>query len=289
MPANPVQLAVCARRLTFYLDNCDDTMAVVAPPPSSSLRRRALPAVTALLANEALDLINVPGANSSLAQQAQEWIASLKPRILQAPANNDQDAQEQVSRIEQYIQLVEAAANVISDLDVSHQDETTATFLLQLQEFHEYLDSTRTELQDLQDQRSMVKFARQVEIRSRLDEKQNEIWDQAILFCLGNGLLANHATARLQANLNRCLEIQNSSNERVRWLEYQTPPMFLSKPQNLKTKRPPFTTPENQKTKIYAPHSRVQELEHDPAPPASAVEKHTAYFGAVQLESQFEF
>ncbi|KAG9121749.1 hypothetical protein FRC07_002162 [Ceratobasidium sp. 392] len=205
-------------------------MAVVVPPPSSSLRKRALPAVAALLANEALDLVNVPGANNNLSQQVQAWITSLKadanqPRILQAPANNDQDAQEQVSRIEQYIQLVEAAANVISDLKVVHQDETTATFLLQLQEFHD----TRTELQDLQDQRSMVKFARQVEIRSRLDEKQNEIWDQAILFCLGNGLLANHATAQLHANLCRCLEMHSGSDERFRRLEYQVSVLQLAR------------------------------------------------------------
>ncbi|KAG8719291.1 hypothetical protein FRC09_011378 [Ceratobasidium sp. 395] len=106
-------------------------MAAVIVPTPGPLRRRALPAGAALLATEALDLVNVPAA-STLAQQAQDWLRSLK-----APAHNDHDARGLVSRVEQYISLVEAAASVISDLDTAHQNEGTATFLYQLQVFYE--------------------------------------------------------------------------------------------------------------------------------------------------------
>ncbi|KAG8792898.1 hypothetical protein FRC12_004554 [Ceratobasidium sp. 428] len=158
-------------------------MAAVIAPTSVPLRRRALPAGVALLATEALDLVNVPAAGT-LAQQAQDWLRSFRPGILQAPAHNDHDARALVSRVEQYISLVEVAANAISDLDTAHQNDGTATFLYQLQSFYDYLTNTRAELRELQNQQTLVKFACQTEIKNLLDQKQDELMNQAILFCV---------------------------------------------------------------------------------------------------------
>ncbi|KAG8718335.1 hypothetical protein FRC09_012813 [Ceratobasidium sp. 395] len=144
-------------------------MAAVITPTPAPLRRRALPAGAALLATEALELVNLP-ATGILARQAQGWLRSLK-----APAHNDHDARGLVSRVEQYISLVEAAANVINGLDTAHQNEGATTFLYQLQEFYDYLTNARAELHELQNQQSLVKFACQTEIKSRLDEKQAEL------------------------------------------------------------------------------------------------------------------
>ncbi|KAG9123959.1 hypothetical protein FRC07_013371 [Ceratobasidium sp. 392] len=207
-------------------------MVAVVPPAPNPLRRHALRAGTALFATEALDLVNVPGVNP-LVHQAHEWIASLKtdmnqPRILQAPENNDQDARELTSRIELYSQLLETAADIINELDTGDQNDSTAANLLQVQEFHEYLSNTRAELQVLQAQCSIVKFACQTEIKSRLDRKHEEILSQAILFCLKNSLLANHTAALFHGKLvslqTRLFEeMQRSSDERFRRLEYQQP------------------------------------------------------------------
>ncbi|KAG8718334.1 hypothetical protein FRC09_012812 [Ceratobasidium sp. 395] len=183
-------------------------MADVTAPSSSNLRRRALPAGAALLATEALGLANIPAA-STLAQHAQDWLKSLK-----APGHNDQDARGLMSRIEQYISLVEAADAVVSTLDTAHQGEGTATFLYQLRGFHDYLCKTRVELRGLQVKRPTVKFACQKEIKNRLDDKQDELLSQAILFCLKNGLLANQTAAQSQ-------ERQCNSEERLSRLEYE--------------------------------------------------------------------
>ncbi|KAG8737259.1 hypothetical protein FRC10_008387, partial [Ceratobasidium sp. 414] len=150
--------------------------AVIAPAPAP-LRRRALHAGAALLATGALELVNVPATNG-LAQQAQSWLATLR-----APENNDQNAREQATRTEEYAQLVETTGNMIGELGAAHQDESTSTFLFQLQQFHEYLNNALAELQNLQTQRALVKFACQAEIKNRLDAKQDEILNQVILFC----------------------------------------------------------------------------------------------------------
>ncbi|KAG8719290.1 hypothetical protein FRC09_011377 [Ceratobasidium sp. 395] len=203
-------------------------MTIIAAPPPAPLRRRVLPAGAALLATEALDLVNLPAAGS-LAQHAHEWIKSLKvsytllflrlkrqtdtnqPRILQAPANNDQDARDLTCHIDRYIRLAETAVNFVSDPDTAYQDESTARFLLQLQVFH---DGLRAELDGLQDERLMVKLACQTDIKSRLDEKREEILNQAILFCLEIGLFANCTAAQSH-------ERQRSGDERLRQLELQ--------------------------------------------------------------------
>ncbi|KAG8792899.1 hypothetical protein FRC12_004555 [Ceratobasidium sp. 428] len=183
-------------------------MADVVNPSSGALRKRALPAGAALLATEALGLASIPAANT-LAQQAQDWLKSLK-----APAHNDQDARGLTSRIKQYISLVEEAATVVGALDTAHQGEGTATFLYQLQEFYDYLCTTRVELRDLQNKPSTVKFTCQKEIKNRLDDKQDELFSQAILFCLKNGLLANQTAAQSQGR-------QCNSDERFGRPEYQ--------------------------------------------------------------------
>ncbi|KAG8704388.1 hypothetical protein FRC08_002255 [Ceratobasidium sp. 394] len=205
--------------------------AVIAPTPTP-LRRRALRAGTTLLAAGALDLVNVPAANG-LAQQAQGWLASLRPHILQAPENNDQNAREQATRAEQYAQLVETTGNIIGELGAAHQDENVSAFLLRLQQFHEYLNKAHAELQNLQTQHGLVKFACQADIKNCLDEKQDEILSQTILFCLENGLLANRATAQSQENITNLRrhveEIQHGSDERIRHLEHQVSVLYLTR------------------------------------------------------------
>ncbi|KAG8719292.1 hypothetical protein FRC09_011379 [Ceratobasidium sp. 395] len=193
-------------------------MADVTTPSSSTLRRGALPAGAALFATETLGLASIPAVNT-LGQQAQDWLKSLradtnKPDILQAPAHNDQQARGLMSRIEQYISLVEAADIVVGALDTTRQGEGTATFLYQLREFHDYVCKTRVELRGLQDKRPIVKFACQKEIKNHLDDKQDELLSQAILFCLKNGLLANQTAAQSQ-------ERQCNSDERLGRLEHR--------------------------------------------------------------------
>ncbi|KAG8792897.1 hypothetical protein FRC12_004553 [Ceratobasidium sp. 428] len=214
-------------------------MATDIAPVPVQLRRRVFPAGAALLAAEALDLVNLPAANN-LAQHVHEWVKSLKvsyilpfsrlnrqtdtnqPRILQAPANNDQDARDLTSYIDRYVWLAETAANFISDLDAAYQNESTAKFLLQLQGFHEYLGGLRTELESLQDERLMVKLACQTDIKSRLDEKREELLDQTILFCLEIGLFANCTAAQSRQR-------QRSSDERLRQLECQVSALCLAR------------------------------------------------------------
>ncbi|KAG9075407.1 hypothetical protein FS749_012931, partial [Ceratobasidium sp. UAMH 11750] len=135
--------------------------------------------------------------------------------------NNDQNAREQATRAEQYAQLVAITGNIVS------------AFLLRLQQFHEYLNKAHAELQNLQTQHTLVKFACQADIKNCLDEKQDEILNQTILFCLGNGLLANRATAQSQENImnlrHHVEEIRHGSDERFRHLEHQVSVLYLTK------------------------------------------------------------
>ncbi|KAG8687365.1 hypothetical protein FRC08_012000, partial [Ceratobasidium sp. 394] len=87
-------------------------MAAVLVPTHNPLRRRAFRDGAILLANEAADLVDIPAA-TNVARALRESAASLRPRVLQVPAANDQNAQEQLVLIERYAELIEATANSI--------------------------------------------------------------------------------------------------------------------------------------------------------------------------------
>ncbi|KAG9124037.1 hypothetical protein FRC07_013116 [Ceratobasidium sp. 392] len=114
-------------------------MAAVLPPNPDPLRRRAVRDGTLLLTNQAANLVNVP-ATRNAAHDLRAFIATLKPRVLQAPGLNDENAQEQAVSIDGYEQHVEAISAAMYQLEVNHNG-TAADFMVLLKEFDEYLAS----------------------------------------------------------------------------------------------------------------------------------------------------
>ncbi|KAG9099891.1 hypothetical protein FRC06_004731 [Ceratobasidium sp. 370] len=157
-------------------------MAAVLAPNPNPLRRRAFRDGAMLLANEAVDLVNVPAA-TNVARALREWSASLRPRVLQVPATNNQNAQEQAAVIERYARLIEDTADSISRLGTTTEGNS-AVFLLLFQQFHEYLVAAHTEIEDLQNQPPTVRFLSQSEVTRRLEKLHEEIHNRVILFCV---------------------------------------------------------------------------------------------------------
>ncbi|KAG9095610.1 hypothetical protein FRC06_009630, partial [Ceratobasidium sp. 370] len=177
-------------------------MATALAPNPVSLRRRAAGNGTLLLANQATALVNVPAVGNA-ARVLREVAKSLKPHILQAPKANDQDAQEQVALIEQYGDLLEGISGRMSQLE---ETEFSAESLALFREFDEYLANASYELQTLQKESLVVKFTSQTEIKHSLDAKREEILGHILMFSFKNGLLANYAIARSEADFERVVE-----------------------------------------------------------------------------------
>ncbi|KAG8717961.1 hypothetical protein FRC09_013357 [Ceratobasidium sp. 395] len=185
-------------------------MATVLAPVLAPLRRRrrTLHGGALLLANQAANLVNVPAAGNA-AHDIRAFVASLKPRILQAPGENDQNAREQVIEIQQCAQLLATFSKAISRLDDVDYESPTVDLLTLLDRFNEYLSDADAELKDLLQQSLTVKFARQAEITRLLEDKKEETLNCIMIFCFENGLLANYASAHTQADLNRFIGTVN--------------------------------------------------------------------------------
>ncbi|KAG9090821.1 hypothetical protein FS749_000262 [Ceratobasidium sp. UAMH 11750] len=190
-------------------------MAAVLAPNPNPLRRRAFRDGAILLANEAVDLVNVPAA-TNVTRALREWAASLR-----VPAANDQNAQKQLVLIERYAELIEATANSISRLGVS-TGGNSAAFLLLFQQFNEYLVTAYTEIQDLQNQTPATKFLSQSEVTRRLERLHEDIHNRVNLFFLEHGLLNSYATMQSQENFDRLMQ-------KVQILEHELSVLFLAK------------------------------------------------------------
>ncbi|KAG8713797.1 hypothetical protein FRC09_018316 [Ceratobasidium sp. 395] len=199
--------------------------AVLAPAPAPlHRRRRTLHEGALLLANQAASLVNVPAAGNA-AHDIRTFVTSLKPRILQAPRENDQNAREQVIEIQQCAQLLATFSEAISRLEDVDSNSPTVDLLTLLGQFNEYecfsasschtqadsspryLSDVDVELKNLLQQSLTVKFARQTEITRLLDAKKEETLNRIVMFCFENGLLANYASAQTQADLSRLIEM----------------------------------------------------------------------------------
>ncbi|KAG8744861.1 hypothetical protein FRC12_014719 [Ceratobasidium sp. 428] len=176
--------------------------AVLAPVPALRRRRRTLHDGALLLANQAVNLVNVPAATNA-ADDIRAFVASLKPRMLQAPGENDQNAREQFMNVQQQAQPIIAISQAINQLEGVDSNGTAADFLALLDQLSKYLSDTGVELQHLQQQSLTVKFARQTEITRLLDAKKEETLNRIMIFCFENGLLANYASTQIQTDLNR--------------------------------------------------------------------------------------
>ncbi|KAG9074415.1 hypothetical protein FS749_014023 [Ceratobasidium sp. UAMH 11750] len=195
-------------------------MAAVLAPDPNPLRRRAFRDGAILLANEAADLVDIPAA-TNVARALREWAASLRPRVLQVPAANDQNAREQAALIERYAGLIETTAHSISRLGAS-TGGNSAAFLLLFQEFDEYFVAAYTEIQELQSQTSTTKFLSQSEVTRRLEKLHEDIHNRVILFCLEHGLLNSYATIQSQDNLDQLAR-------KVQILEHELGILFLAR------------------------------------------------------------
>ncbi|KAG8704450.1 hypothetical protein FRC09_003527 [Ceratobasidium sp. 395] len=175
---------------------------VLAPAPAPlHRRRRTLHDGALLLANQAVNLVNVPAATNA-ADDIRAFVAALK-----APGENDQNTREQFINVQQHAQPIMAISQAISQLEGVDSNGTATDFLALLDQLSKYLSDTGAELQALQQQSLTVKFARQTEITRLLDAKKEETLNRIIVFCLENGLLANYASARTQTDLNRFIGI----------------------------------------------------------------------------------
>ncbi|KAG8792895.1 hypothetical protein FRC12_004551 [Ceratobasidium sp. 428] len=119
-----------------YNIDIDSRMAAVLAPSLAPLPRRAFRDGALLLANRAANLINVPAARN-VARELRMLAKAMKPRILQAPAVNDDNAREQTSDLEQYAEFIEDIAERISKLELLNLSGTSAEFWGLLQEFDE--------------------------------------------------------------------------------------------------------------------------------------------------------
>ncbi|KAG8728484.1 hypothetical protein FRC12_021698 [Ceratobasidium sp. 428] len=117
--------------------------AVLAPVPAPLHRRRCtLHDGALLLANRAVNLVNVPAATNA-ADDIRAFVASLKvdanqPRILQAPGENDQNAREQLINVQQHAQHIMAIAQAISQLEGVDSYGTVTDFLALLDQLSKY-------------------------------------------------------------------------------------------------------------------------------------------------------
>ncbi|KAG8700473.1 hypothetical protein FRC09_005931 [Ceratobasidium sp. 395] len=181
-------------------------MADVLPPNSAPLRRRTLRDGTLLLANQAANLVNVP-ATRNAAHDLRAFVASLRPRILQAPGLNDQNAREQVVNIQHHAQLITAISEAMSQIEGVNSSEPAADFVALLGQFNEYLLNTHAELQYLQQRSLAVKFACQDDITRLLEAKREETLNRIVAFCFENGLIANYTSVQTQADLKQFMEL----------------------------------------------------------------------------------
>ncbi|KAG8741531.1 hypothetical protein FRC12_015633 [Ceratobasidium sp. 428] len=183
--------------------------AVLAPVPAPlHRRRRTLHDGALLLANQAVNLVNVPAATNA-ADDIRAFVASLKPRMLQAPGENDQNAREQLINVQRQTQPIIAISQAISQLEGVDTNGTATDFLGLLDQLNKYLSDTGAELQDLQQQSLTVKFARQAEITRLIDARKEETLNRIMIFCFENGLLANYASARTQTDFNQFMGMVN--------------------------------------------------------------------------------
>ncbi|QRV85515.1 hypothetical protein RhiJN_13533 [Ceratobasidium sp. AG-Ba] len=184
------------------------------------LRRNNIRGGTTLLASGAAALINIPAVDS-LARQAQDWLKSLKPHVLQVPEQNDRGVQDQAARIEEYAKLLDNIGSVTGDFSSYHTGDMDS-FLFQMQVFDDYLTSVRKDLLSLQQQQYSTKFSNEVEIRSYLERKKAGISDQTISFCLRNGLTTSHLAARSHEQATQRLdEFLSHTDSRFESLERQ--------------------------------------------------------------------
>ncbi|KAG8719287.1 hypothetical protein FRC09_011374 [Ceratobasidium sp. 395] len=173
-------------------------MAAVLAPSPVPLPRRAFRDGTLLLANRAANLINVPAARN-IARELRTLAKAMKPHILQAPAVNEENAQQQTNNIQQYAEYVETIAERISQLDGVDLSGTAGELWELLQEFDEYISNAIEELQGLQAESIAVKFACQNEITRRLDAKREETMWRVLAFDSKLSLLANYTIIQTQA------------------------------------------------------------------------------------------
>ncbi|KAG8792893.1 hypothetical protein FRC12_004549 [Ceratobasidium sp. 428] len=179
-------------------------MAAVLAPNPTTLRRRTFRDGTILLANRAVDLINLPAARN-VARELRALAVALKPRILQAPGVNDENAREQTNNLELYAEWIETIAERMSPHGVDL--DGTAEFWGLVREFDEYLSNAVQELQEPQRQSTTVKLACQNEITRRLEAKKENTLNHVISFCFKICLLACCVATQTQADVKQLMEL----------------------------------------------------------------------------------
>ncbi|KAG8792313.1 hypothetical protein FRC12_006499 [Ceratobasidium sp. 428] len=185
-----------------------------------TLRRRTFREGTFLLANRAVDLVNLPAARN-VAHGLRALAVALK-----APGVNDENAREQTNNLELYAEWIETIASRMSQHGVD-LDGTVAEFWGLVREFDEYLSNAVQELQELQQLSTTVKLACQNEITRCLDAKKEDTLNRVITFCFKICLLACCIATQTQVDVKQLIELMDvrlraerlNCDERIKRLE----------------------------------------------------------------------
>ncbi|QRV91246.1 hypothetical protein RhiJN_19264 [Ceratobasidium sp. AG-Ba] len=190
-----------------------DTLQPVGVP----LRRRILRNGVKLLANEAMDAMNVPLV-TDLNHILGNWVRTLRPLVLQVPSTNEESASEQAGRIKEFIEFAERFINETNNLNQEGNHSVDEISLL-VAKLVEYLSHLEHEVDALRKHTRLMKFASQSDIYHLLEAKKEEMMNHIVLFCFKNNLLANSVIARSYNDMQEFMQLVTHKLESYQFVE----------------------------------------------------------------------
>ncbi|KAG8746557.1 hypothetical protein FRC11_012665, partial [Ceratobasidium sp. 423] len=132
---------------------------------------------TILAVSEAAKLVNIPIAQD-VAHHIRKMAIALKPSVLQASKDNDTNAGELAEWVRQSMDVLNTAFEYMERVGFleTNDGSEVAAYLVELQELQYHLLRVHTELQDMQNSQYSTKLASQSQIRDRIIELKEELW-----------------------------------------------------------------------------------------------------------------
>ncbi|KAG8685174.1 hypothetical protein FRC11_010990 [Ceratobasidium sp. 423] len=182
-----------------------------------TLSRRDLQNGTILAVTQAAKLVNIPIAQDVVCH-VRKMATALKPSVLQAPKDNDTSARELAKCVKQLVDALDRASEYIDKtgfLEMDGSDEVLG-HLVELDKLRDHLSQVHSELQAIQDVQYSTKLASQSQIRNRILELKEELWQNNIQISAYTHAILMHvyyATAQAQRDTRHDL------GQRIRTLD----------------------------------------------------------------------
>ncbi|CAE7184902.1 unnamed protein product [Rhizoctonia solani] len=142
-------------------------------------RRNILRNGTILAVSEAAKLVNIPLAQD-VASHIRKMAMALKPSVLQAPKDNDMSARELALCVKGLVDTLNTAFEYMERVGFCNMDDEVASYLIELQALKGRLLQVYSELQAVQKSQYGIKLASQSQIRDRIIEIKEELWQDTL-------------------------------------------------------------------------------------------------------------